>query len=196
MAKDTQHASPAPEAASPPAQTSPAFDRSKLEGLTNVAARIPQYDGGDARMLRPGTKAHPIHGLLLGTIDLPSKQLDAAGKPKPWIGIVIELLQVCPVKEGNADNQTRRIAQPGEKMILTESAAFARFSPAADHPTQVVEAFIEPVVGKNAKGQPLWTFPVVALGRPIPRTIKHLVGVADLLPEPEVHQALPEHASA
>lgn len=194
MANDKETKTPA--AAAAPA--APAFNPDLAGGLTNFAAKLPQYDpGADARTARVGVKGHPIHGYMLGTVDLPSTIKDPkTGEVKPWVGIVIELLQPCPVKEGPLDNRTTRIALKGERIILTESTAFSRFSKAADHPTQVFEALIVPEVGRTKAGQSLWNFPEVRLGRPLARTERHLVGVMDLLPEEPVHNALPEHASA
>ena len=181
-------------AGNPPAVA--AFDASRGEGLANLAARLPQFDGGDARVLPVGTKAPGLHGDLLGTVDLPSVIKDPkTGEAKPWVGVVIELIQAAPVKEGSGDKLTRRMALPGERIILTESTAFQRFSKAADHPTQVVEAMIFMEVGKTKAGQSLWNFPIVRMGRPMARLERHMIGVADLLPDEDVHPALPAHNS-
>ncbi len=199
MASTTKEETKDTKTTKAPTETAvPKFDTSKLEGLINVAARLPQYDGGDGRMVKKGHEGPPINGYLLGTIDLPSKQKDEDGNSKPWVAVVIELLQPCPVKEKIGDETKSRVALKGERILLTENKAFERFSRAADNPHQVVEAYIVPRMSENAKGQPLWIFPTVGLGRPRPRVAKDAVGMGDFeaLPEPEVHNALPENASS
>jgi hypothetical protein len=198
MAKDTKD--PTVNTANAPAED--VFNPDLVpKDLTNVAAKLPVYNPGDARMLRAGTLAPPIHGHFLGIVDLPSTQTDAAGNLKPWIGIVVELIQPAPVKEGPADNRTTRMAKKGERVIFTESTAFSRFSRAAEHPTQVFEAYVQPKVSKNKKGQPLWVYEDVRFGRPIVRTQQHIVAAESLMPEmdaPETASApqLPAHATA
>jgi hypothetical protein len=186
------------QAAAPAAHEIPKFDPSLGEGLTNFAARLPQYDGGDARVLKPGTLGAPIHGHFLGTVDLPSTIKDRdTGEARPWVAVVIELLQPCPVKEGSGDKVTKRMAVKGERIIFTVSKAFENFSRVADHPTQVYEAMIQPEVSRTKANQSLWTFPQVKFGRPIARRESHMVGIVDLLPATEevVHAQLPAHTA-
>lgn len=201
MAKDTKD--PTAHAQAPEAT----FDRGAAEGLTNVAAKLPVYtpllEGGDARTLRLGTKGAPIHGYFLGSMNLPSTQTEADGvTPKPWVGIVIELLQPCPVKEGSAENVTRRMAKKGERVIFTESTAFQRFTKVADHGSKVFEGFVEPKVGQNKKGQRLWMYEDVRFGRPLARTDQHIIAAESLVPDEEELSAapsvpaLPQHATS
>jgi hypothetical protein len=164
----------------------PIFDDSLGEGLTNVAARLAVYDGGDARVADKGAKGSPIHGVMLGTVELPSTITDAkTGEKRPWVGVVIELLQPTRVKEKKSGEEkvTRRWAMKGERIILTESTAFQRFSGVADHPDKVYEVLIRPVVSRTKAGQSLWDFPEVRMGRPMMRTERHLFSAEALLPE-------------
>jgi hypothetical protein len=152
-------------------------------GLVNVAEKFAVYDGGDARVLAIGTKAPPIHGHMLGCVKLPSVQKkNDDGEDVEWWGIVIQLLQPCPVKDANAKDEhqqpIKRMGRVGEKIILTETKAFERYSVAAEHPTRVYEACIFPMVGQNrTRTRRLWTFPELLVGKPIKRTEKHSVGL-------------------
>ena len=103
--------------------------------------------------------------------------------PATTYGIVIELLQPCPVKEGTGDEVTTRWAVKGERIILTESTALSRYARAADHATKVYEAFIEPEVSRTKTNQALWIYPTFSIGRPIARTEKHMVALQ--LEEPD-----------
>jgi hypothetical protein len=190
MANDKHAANTAPAAGS--TSKDQVFDPSKGEGLVNLAARFPQYDGGDARTAKVGTFGPAIHGHLLGPIDLPSLIKDPkTGEQKPWRGIVIQLLQPTPIKEKHGEEEVKRMGKPGEKIILTESKVLEAYSRIADHPTKVFETFITPQVSKTQAGQSLWVYPEFKVGRPISRTENHLVGMA-MFDEPEqVHAALP-----
>ncbi len=119
-------------------------------GMTNLAMKYPVYDGGDARVLKKGTKTAPIHGLLLGIIELPSVQVKEDGTPNKWTGAVIELLQPCPATTAGEEEPTVRPA--GERIILTVSAALERFESVARDPKFVYEVFIEPEVSTNRAG--------------------------------------------
>jgi hypothetical protein len=166
MAKDQETKS---TAAVPPA---PVFVRPT--GLTNIAAKYPKFDGGDARVLKENTKVHPIHGYLLAVIDLPSTIKDpATGQFRPWTAAVFELIQAAPVEDPDG---TKRMAAPGERMIVTESAALGRYLDAADDPFNIHEFFIEPMTSRTKTGMTLWVYPTVETGRHIPRTEKHRVG--------------------
>lgn len=146
------------------------------EGLVNLNTRYPEYDGGDARVAKSGHKGYPIHGLLLGSIRLPSIQKDERGNSRPWDAYVIELLQACPVCDPGEDSETR-MAPAGTRIVLTKSGALNRedFELAAIHPSQVFECFVTPEVGKNSKGQSMWLYPTLSIGKPRPRTPEHQV---------------------
>ena len=149
-------------------------------GLTNIAAKYPKFDGGDARVLKENTKVHPIHGYLLAVIDLPSTIKDpATGQFRPWTAAVFELIQAAPVEDPDG---TKRMAKIGERIIVTESAALGRYLDAADDPRYVHEFYIEPMTSRTKAGMNLWIYPTVETGRFIPRTEKHRVGFT--LPDP------------
>jgi hypothetical protein len=160
------------------------------DDFLNVAAKLPQYDGLDARDGKNVGKFGPeIHGLLLGTIELPSTQKDAKGNTNPWVAVVVELKSPCPVKEGNVkDGITTRLASPGERIIFTVTKAFNRFAAIADDAKYVHEVVIGPKVSRTREGRSLVEFPKVLISRkpPVARDARiHMVGVADIVGELE-----------
>src|SRR5271166_432061 len=100
------------------AAATPEFDMNLVnKALVNLAAKYPLYDGGDARTAKLGSMGPPIHGYLLGVVELPSLIKDPrTGEAKPWNGIVVELLQPTPVKEKNGEEETKRMAKKGERV--------------------------------------------------------------------------------
>lgn len=154
------------------------------EGLINLMAKYPQYNGGDARIAKVGTKGPPVHGYMLGFIDLPKTIKDPqTGELKDWTGIVIELLQPAPADDPNADDDAPPVwMKKGDRIIVTVSKVLERpeIRAAADHPRAVFECYFEPVVSKTREGRSLWTYPVFDIGKPIPRQPTHQVGNAAL----------------
>lgn len=169
-------------------------------GLVNLMAKYPQYNGGDARVAKVGTKGAPVHGYMLGFIDLPKTIKDpATGELKDWTGIVIELLQPAPADDPNGEEDADPIYYPkGTRIIMTVSKVLEKpeIRAAAEHPRAVLEVYIEPVVSKTKEGRSLWTYPVFDIGRPIPRLPTHQVGNAALAAAdalfPPPHAAAPQ----
>jgi hypothetical protein len=146
-------------------------------GLTNLAAKFPMYDGGDARILKKGTVCPPIHGMALGIVDLPSIQKNEDGTPKEWRGMVIELLQPAPCSDAGAEADEIPTYRPkGTRIILNMTAAVERFEKVAKDPRFIYEVFIEPIASKTKDGaRSLWVFDTFEVGRPEPRLAKHNV---------------------
>lgn len=147
------------------------------EGLINLMAKYPQYDpGADARTDDVGTKGYPVHGRMLGIIDLPKTLKDPkTGEMKDWTGLVIELIQ--PALAVDPETDESRYYGPGERIMVTVSKVLERpeIRRAADHPYAVYECYFQPEVAKTKDKQSLWIFPIFDVGRPIKREAKHQV---------------------
>jgi len=153
-------------------------------GLINLMAKYPQYNGGDARTAKVGTKGPPVHGHLLGVVDLPKTIKDEkTGELKDWTALVIELLQAAPGDDPEAeDDAPPKWYGKGDRIVVTISKVLERpeIRAAADHPHAVFEVYFEPVVSKTREGRSLWTYPVFDVGRPIKRLDSHQVANAAL----------------
>ena len=90
-------------------------------------------------------------------------------------------------KDANGDG-VKRMGKVGERIILSESKAFERFSKIAEHPTRVYEAFLQPVVGRTQAKRPLWTFPDVSVNP------KFIVRNGTLMVAPEMLLEAPDEA--
>lgn len=126
----------------------------------NLMAKYPKYAGCDARVTKEGTKAPPIHGLLLGTVDLPKTIRDPqTGELKDWTAFVLELKQPALCK--HPDEEDAKMFPAGTKIVLTMSKALERdeFRKIANHPKKVFEVLIEPEVSKTSEGLSLWIYP-------------------------------------
>jgi hypothetical protein len=158
----------------------PKFVRPDTSKGLNLNARYPLYDGGDGQNAKEGTKGHGIHGYILGIVDLPSKQLDENGDPKPWPVMIIELKQAAPACDSGEDAVTT-MRPAGTKIGFTMTTALTsnpRFARLARDPNFVHEIFIEPVMGRNAKKQALWLYPeFTAIGKIKRDKIMHSVNV-------------------
>lgn len=164
----------------------PGFKMPEQTGV-NIAARYPQYDEGlDARIAdNVGCKGAPLHGVILGRVELPSKQKDAAGNTKPWYAQVVKLMQ--PTLAVTADGE-KIVAEPGTLVVVTESVAFqsmfARHNidlSTLNEQTSVLEILFVPQVGRTADGsRSLWTFPYFEIRAIHPRKSSELMGLAGL----------------
>lgn len=155
-------------------------------GLANLSARFPQYDPGvDARnRSNIGKKGNIIHGYLLGRVALPATITDKeTGEMKDWNALVIELIKPCPAKTLDSNGTASSItANAGDRIVVSETAAIVSlYGRGLDNAfldrKNVYEVYIEPLVSETRGKQSLWTFPIFAVGNPIPRTSKHLVAL-------------------
>ena len=151
-------------------------------GMINLMAKYPQYNGGDARVAKVGTKGAPVHGYLLGVVDLPKTIKDeATGELKDWTALVIELIQPAPADdpEGEEGDEPKYYVK-GDKIVVTVSKVLERpeIRAIADFGNAVYEVYFEPVVSKTRGGRSLWTYPIFEVGKPIKREARHQVSSA------------------
>lgn len=153
-------------------------------GLMNLMAKFPQYNGGDARVAKVGTKGAAVHGYLLGIVDLPKTIKDeVTGEMKDWTALVIELIQPAPADDPDGEEGDEpKLYVKGDKIVVTVSKVLERpeIRMVAQHPGAVFEVYFEPVVGKTRGGRSLWQYPVFDVGRPVKREARHQVGTAFL----------------
>lgn len=170
----------------PPGRPETSYSFKPPTGGINLMARYAQYEPGvDARERRNvGKRGAPIHGKILGVVVLPGKD-----KTKPWQALAVKLVQPCPVKDmGTGDEKTVRIAQPGETIVVTLTAAIGSimargFDELVTDPAFVPEVFIEPEVSKTEAGQSLWVFPTFTFLDRHPRGPNEHVGIRSLFPQ-------------
>jgi hypothetical protein len=146
----------------------------------NLAQQYPLYDGGDARVEKPGHKGPPIHGMLLGIIDLPSVLENSDGERMEWQAFVIELIQPAPACAPGDESVTKMYGK-GERIALTITTAMQRFKALAQHPTKVYEVLVEPEVGRTKNKQSLWLYPTVGVVRDHKREAGHRFSATDFL---------------
>jgi hypothetical protein len=144
------------------------------EGFNNAAARMPVFSMPNGKVAKQGTKTAILHGLFLGAVNLPSKQVDDKGNKKPWTCYVIELKSEALCK-ASAEDEEEFIAPPGTRVLITETPSMSRFRAIGTDPREVNEVFVQLEMGKNADGQNLWLCPLFAHGNPIPRMPGHKV---------------------
>lgn len=127
---------------------------------SNLNAVYPLWSPGpnvSIKTAKEGYKANPIHGTLLGVVDLPSQQLDEEGHPQDWKAIVIELKQKSYAKA--PDEEEARIYEAGSRIAMTVTSTLERMVAFAENPNEVLEACIYPEVKLNKRKQTMWVFP-------------------------------------
>jgi hypothetical protein len=154
------------------------------QGLINLMAKYPQYNGGDARVLKVGTRMPAVHAKILGFIDLPKTLKDEkTGEMKDWTGMVLDLLQPAPADDPEAEEDAPpRWYVKGDRIMMTVSKVLERpeIRAAANHPNAVFEVYIEPEVSKTKDNKNLIVYPVFEVGKPIKREAHHQVANAAL----------------
>jgi hypothetical protein len=123
----------------------------------NLTQQYPLYDGGDARTDKVGHAGPPVHGRLLGILDLPSPRMDADGNPQAWEVFVIELLQDAPACPPGDESVTQWYHK-GDRIAFTITTALQRFKALAQDVNKIYEIVIEPKVGRTKSGNSLWLY--------------------------------------
>lgn len=157
-----------------------AFVRPQVK--VNLAAQYPLYDGGDARTGKIGTKGLPIHGILLGMLDLPSVLPNADGEVREWRAFVFELLQPAPACPPGKDAETK-MYQKGDKIALTVTKTLERYVDMASHPQKVFEVLVEPEISQTKAGQSLWIYPMIGIVAEHKRLPIHSISTSDFFAE-------------
>jgi hypothetical protein len=172
MSNTKEATKPAPSGASAASNAPPA---SMPAHLINLSEKYPRYNPGiDVRDRRNhGKKGVPLHGYLLGQLDMPATIVDPdTGEYKPWTALCIELISDCPgdfADDADPNKIETKMCHKGDRVIITkstviESADDRGLKAALEDVDHVYEIYIEPVAWHTKDGsKSLWKFPVLGI---------------------------------
>jgi len=177
MAKDK-------EVAAQGADLATSFVRPETNKAHNLNQQYPLYKGflggKDGKSAKPGEKGVPIHGYLLGIVELPSVLEDDNGEKRDWNCFVIELLQPCIAKAAG-DEAEAKWYDKGTRIALNIGTSLQKpqFLALAQDADKVHEVLIEPEVTrvKSNKMRSLWIYPGFFDLSTIKRLPQHQVSV-------------------
>jgi len=119
----------------------------------------------------PKTTKTAIKGILIGLMDLPSP---FENQDRWWV-YVIELTAPAQVSDSEDDVKTMRVAEAGEKVLVTQTAVLKRIEPAALDRARVFEVYLKPgkqQANKAGTGK-VQLFESMTVGRSFQRTSKY-----------------------